>query len=128
VINEFQAYDPKWLNGVWVATADVTRNGRADIICGADAGGGPHVRAFEATKGRLLGELFAYPKSFTGGVRVAGVDVAGTGKIDIVCAPGPSAGGPGLPVRVFDGNTRNVIGEFNPFERAFKGGAYVGAK
>ncbi|HEY2784273.1 MAG TPA: VCBS repeat-containing protein [Fimbriiglobus sp.] len=128
VIREFNVYDPKWVNGVWIAAADVNRNGRADLICGADAGGGPHVRVFDAAQGRLLGELFAYPKTFTGGVRVAGVDVNGTGKIDIVCCPGPSTGLRALPVRVFDGVTRKTIGEFTPFERNFKGGAFVGAK
>src|SRR5207247_2399798 len=74
VMSEFDAYDPKWQNGVWIACADVTRNGRADLICGADAGGGPHVRVFEPAKGRLLGEFFPFPMAFTGGVRVAGVD------------------------------------------------------
>jgi len=60
-----------------VAAGDVNGDGRADIITGAGAGGGPHVRAFDAISGLpLAGPMgsgfFAYPLGYLGGVFVAG--------------------------------------------------------
>src|SRR5207253_2263645 len=37
----FNAYDPAFLNGVFVAAADVNGDGYADIITAPDKGGGP---------------------------------------------------------------------------------------
>jgi hypothetical protein len=81
----------------------VNGDGRADIITGAGAGGGPQVRVCSGAGGQQLpgtsGSFFAYPPDMTRGVRVASVDVNGDGKSDILAATGP--GGP-LEVRLFD--------------------------
>ncbi len=69
---------------------------------GADAGGGPHVRVFNAQTNAEIASFFAYNALFTGGVRVAVGDVTGDGIDDVVTAAGPG-GGP--HVRVFDGAT-----------------------
>src|SRR4029078_2339892 len=37
----FFAYDQHFTGGVYIAAGDVNGDGFADIICGADAGGGP---------------------------------------------------------------------------------------
>jgi hypothetical protein len=128
VITEFNAYDPRWVNGVWIATGDITKNGRSEIFTGADAGGGPHVRVFQGNNGQPITELFPFPMQFNGGVRVAVHDVSGDGVLDFICAPGPSATVVAPPVRLFDGRNKKMIGEFRPFEATFRGGAYVGAK
>lgn len=75
---------------------------------GADAGGGPHVRVFDARNDQELVSVFAYDSQFTGGVRVAVGDVTGDGIDDIVTAAGPG-GGP--HVRVLDGATRQFRSE-----------------
>lgn len=128
LLTEFNAYDPRWQNGVFASTGDITRNGRAEIFTGADSGGGPHVRVFDGTRGQPLAELFPFPKNFTGGVRVAAHDVNNDGVLDFVCAPGPFAGLGAPPVRIFDGRTKRQLGEFIPFEPTFRNGAYIGAK
>jgi hypothetical protein len=128
LITEFHAYDPRWENGVWVSTGDITKNGRAEVLTGADAGGGPHVRVFDGLRGQPLAELFPFPKNFAGGVRVAANDVNNDGVLDFVCAPGPFAGLGAPPVRIFDGRTKRQLGEFIPFEPTFRNGAFVGAK
>ncbi|MFO0936849.1 MAG: VCBS repeat-containing protein [Gemmataceae bacterium] len=128
VITEFHAYDPRWQNGVWIATGDITRDGRAEIVTGADAGGGPHVRVFEGTNGRFLTDFFPFPREFTGGVRVAAHDINGDGVLDFLCAPGPFAGRIPPAVRVFDGRSKRPMTEFTPFEPSFRGGIYVGSK
>ena len=45
-IFSFFAFDERFTGGVFVAAADVNGDHLADIIVGADAGGGPHVKVF----------------------------------------------------------------------------------
>lgn len=96
------------------------------VVSGAGAGGGPHVRVFDAATGAVKFEFFAYGLDFTGGVRVAACDVNGDGVPDIVTGAGPG-GGP--HVKVFDGVTgtqlSGPIGSFFAFNPAFIGGVHV---
>ncbi|OWK34427.1 FG-GAP repeat domain-containing protein [Fimbriiglobus ruber] len=124
LISEFNAYDPRWTGGVYVATADITRNGRAEIITGTDEGETSVVKVFDAIRGQKLAEIEPYPRLFRGGVRVAAYDVNGDGVLDIICAPGPGAA---MPVRMFDGRNRAPLGEFAPFPQ-FGGGAFIGSR
>jgi hypothetical protein len=87
---------------VFVAAGDFTGDGKAELLTGADAGGGPHVRVFNAQDGSVLYNFFAYDSQFFGGVRVAAGDVTGDGVSDIITGPGP---GGGSHVRFFDGLT-----------------------
>jgi hypothetical protein len=75
-LRSFFAYAPGFTGGVVVGAADLTGDGRADILTGAGPGGGPHVQAFDGATGALvagpLGSFFAYDPAFTGGIFVAG--------------------------------------------------------
>jgi hypothetical protein len=124
LIREFLAYSPGFLSGVYVAAGDVNGDGYADIITGADAGGGPHVKAFSGRDGTVLYSFLAYDPAFTGGVRVAAGDVDGDGLADIVTAPGPG-GGP--DVRVFSGASGQMIRQYLAYDIRFTGGVYVAA-
>jgi FG-GAP-like repeat/FG-GAP repeat len=120
----FFAYDASFTGGVFVAAGDVNGDGKADIITGADAGGGPHVRVFDGATRKIITEFFAFDAAFHGGVRVAAGDVNGDGKADIICAAGPG-GGP--HVKVFDGTNGKLIREFFAFDASFHGGVFVSA-
>lgn len=69
-LENFMAYGENFLGGVNVATADMDQDGLDDVITGAGPGGTPHVRVFNA-KGKLINSFFAYPKEYSGGVKVA---------------------------------------------------------
>jgi hypothetical protein len=78
------------------------------IAVGADAGGAPRVKVFNAD-GSLRFDILAYNPAFHGGVRVALGDINHDGVDDIITACGPG----GRPyVRGFDGQTGAVIKNF----------------
>jgi hypothetical protein len=95
---ELIAYNPRLPIGVHVAAADLNGDGKAELITGAPAGGGPHVRVFDAA-GMDVGGFYAYAPNFTGGVHVAAADLDGDRRAEIVTGAG-TGGGP--HVRMFD--------------------------
>jgi len=60
----FYAYDPTFTGGVTVAAGDVDGDGRADIVTGAGAGGGPHVRVLSGLDLSELASFYAYDPAF----------------------------------------------------------------
>jgi hypothetical protein len=123
VLKAFNAFEEPWRGGLTVAGVKRRGNNRAEILVGTDAGGPARVRVFDPLAGRQLAELTPYGNDFRGGVRVAEFDVDGDGTPDFVTAPGP--GVLDSTIRVFDGRTRRLRGEFPAFERGFHGGAFV---
>ena len=129
LVLSFDAYDASFRGGVFVAVGDVNGDGVPDIITGAGAGGGPHVKVFDGAalmNGHVtvLDSFFAYDATFTGGVRVAAGDVNNDGKADIVTGAGPG-GGP--HVKVFSGADLSVVDSFYAFGPTFTGGVSVAA-
>ena len=121
---DFFAYSPDLRGGVYVAIADVDRDGIAELITGAGVGGGPHVKVWDAVAGVERFGFFAYGSDFRGGVRVAAADLDGDGVAEIITAPG-AGGGP--RVRVFDGRSGAPLAGFMAYAPAFTGGVSVTA-
>lgn len=122
---DFLAYDAGFRGGVDVAIGDVNRDGRGDIVTGALAGGGPHVKVFAngSTGLTALYSFFAYAQAFRGGVNVAAFDFDGDGSADIMTGAGPG-GGP--HVKIFNGQSiTQVMKDFMAYDPAFRGGVYV---
>lgn len=93
LIGSFYAYNPLFGGGVFVAAGDINGDGRADVVTGADAGGGPHVRSFDGLTGAqlpgIIGSFFAYKATMNAGVRVAAGDLNGDGRAEIITGTGP---------------------------------------
>jgi hypothetical protein len=124
LIREFMAYDPAFTGGVFVAVADLSGDGKQEIITSPGAGGGPDVRIFDGSTGQMTREFMAYDPVFAGGVQVAAGDVNGDGAADIITAPG-AGGGP--EVRVWSGRTDQLIRDFYAYDPHFAGGVNVAA-
>ena len=124
----FYAYDPAFTGGVSVAAADLTGDGVAEIITGAGAGGGPHVRAFSLAGGVVteVASFYAYNPEFPGGVSVAGGDVTGDGVAEIITGAGPG-GGPHVRAFSLDGGVVTEVTGFYAYDPAFTGGVSVAA-
>jgi uncharacterized protein (TIGR03118 family) len=123
-IRSFFAFPSTFTGGVFVAVGDTNGDGFADIIVGADKGGGPEVKVFSGKDGSMLHDFFAFPMGFTGGVRVAAGDMDHDGIAEIFAAAGPG-GGP--QVTVFDGFSLQTKGSINAFPASFSGGVFVAA-
>jgi len=122
LLASFYAYSPSFTGGVFVAAGDVDGDGRADIITGAGAGGGPHVNVFSGKDLSVLASFYAYNPAFTGGVHVAAGDINGDGHADIITGAGPG-GGP--HVNVFSGKDLSVLASFFAYAPVFNGGVFV---
>lgn len=124
LIDQYYAFSTTFSGGVYVAAGDVDGDGHADVIIGVDAGASPSVKVISGRNRSVLRNFQAYAPGYTGGVRVAAGDVNGDGHADIITATGP---GTATEVRVFDGVSGTMIGDFMPFGTTYTGGAYVAA-
>lgn len=118
----FYAFDPAFLGGVRVATADFTGDGFEDVAVGAGPGApGGHVKVWDGRTGEELLSFFAFD-GFVGGVFLGTGDVTADGTVDLLVGAGP--GGP-PHVKVYDGATGTEARSFIAGNPALRGGVYV---
>lgn len=126
VLQSYYAYSARFNGGIFVAAGDFNNDGYADVVTGANAGGGPHVVVVSGKNPRTqLASFFAYAPSFTGGVRVGVADVNNDGVEDIITGAGVT-GGPA--VGRFSGTNFQQIDSFFAFGQGgpnrFTGGIF----
>ena len=116
----FHAYSPNFRGTINVATGDVNGDGRVEVIAGAGAGGGPHVRVF-SVEGVLLHEFFSHQSDARNGVNVAAGDFDNDGDDEII-----TAGGRGdIPyVRIYE-KDGTLLSEFLAYAEGFRGGVHI---
>jgi uncharacterized delta-60 repeat protein len=130
VVADFFAFEASFTGGVFVAAADLTGDGKAELVLTPDRGG-PVVAVFDgsgAERGRFLG---IDDPAFRGGARAALGDVSGDGTPDLVVSAG-FGGGP--RVAVFDGagltgafSPARLVPDFFVFEPTVRNGSFVAA-
>ena len=114
------AYARSWDGGVFVDTAQLDVDETPEIVTGADAGGGPELRTFDAD-GALRSASLVFPEGFRGGVRVAAGNLDNAPGDEIVVGAGPG-GGP--HVRVLREGAP-ALGSFFAYTSGFTGGVTV---
>ncbi len=121
-LKSFLAYGASFKGGVHVAVGNIDGKGADEIITGAGAGGGPHVRVWDGN-GTIKTQFMAYSSSFKGGVYVAAGDTMGLGREQIITGAG-LGGGP--QVRIFDAGMNNkALGSFFAFNKSLRTGVRV---
>ena len=99
--------DSNFRGGVRVATGDINRDGRADLVVSAGPGGGPRIAVYEGygltvnRPGKFLGDFFAYAPTVNDGAYVAVGDYNGDGFADVAFGPGTA----GAHLKVYNGRT-----------------------
>jgi hypothetical protein len=99
LVPDFFALDPALRSGVFVSAADVDGDGFADVAYSTGTTGGPRVRVVSgavltANPGRdayflpAVADFFALDPADRSGLRVAGRDLDGDGKAELVAASG----------------------------------------
>lgn len=116
--------DTNFTGGVRTVMADVTGNGRFEVITALGPGGEPRVRILDSEDGSEVRSFLAFEQSFTGGVFVQAADLTGNGVAELIVSP-DQGGGP--RIQILDGQTGKVIANFFGIKDTnFRGGARVG--
>lgn len=121
----FFAFSRNLKSGIRVSTADIDADGEDEIVVGSGEGAAPHVRVFERD-GSLKPIDFRpfHPNSRTG-VDVAGGDIDGDGKDEIIMSVFRNGE---TWVKVYRYNAqRTIVGEWVAYERGQQFGSSVSA-
>ena len=113
-----------FLGGIFVASADLNGDGKAEIITGCGAGSIPLVSVFNGMTGQQLRSFVCGSPSTTSGIRVATGDLDGDGMAEIIVA---ASTGQGARVRAIDGRSFRTEINFLAATPPTKGGLYVAA-
>jgi hypothetical protein len=125
VINDFFAFDPSFLGGVYVSAGKFGTNTLDSIVVGQGAGAQPYVKIFDQNA-NMLQSFLAYDFGFSGGVRVAtGITSSTSNGVNIITGPG-IGGSPN--VRSFTSSGAPAILDFQAYSIDFSGGVFVGGR
>ncbi|HVV38029.1 MAG TPA: hypothetical protein VHC63_15570 [Acidimicrobiales bacterium] len=116
--------------GVNVGVGDVDGDTVDEIVTAADAGGGPHVIVWDwntaAHTATAKYGWYAYDPNFHGGVSVSVADVVGSGRADVVTAPG-AGGGPHVIIWDLGSGAPVASAQWMAYAPGFTGGVRVSA-
>jgi subtilisin family serine protease len=118
--NQFIAFKENYTGTLSIASADLDKDGKKEIVVGLDSGDMPWVKIY-SEDGTLKNQITAYHPSFKGGIEVALGDINGDNKLEIITVP-RATGGP--HVRIFD-SEGNFINHFFAYDKKDTSGLEV---
>ncbi len=117
---KFLLYPDSFLHGSETILGDVDKDGLSEIITAPNPGGGPQIRIFRSD-GSLVGQFFAFPENFHGGVGISFIKKDERGEPALVVVPKEN----NVPeVRVFDVKG-NLLRSFLAYDARFQKGIIV---
>lgn len=126
MLGAFFAYDAAFTGGVRVGAGDTDGDGADEVFTVPGVDGGPAVTVVAFRPGgsfTQLASIYAYDPSFRGGMYVAGGDVTGDGRADVITGTG-LGGGPAVGVYTTAGTQ---LASFFAYDASFRGGVRVAA-
>jgi hypothetical protein len=123
IISSFLAYDERFRGGVRVATGDIDKDKKDEILTGAGPGGGPHIRMFEANGDAKPDHFFPFHPDFRGGVDVSSFDYNNDGKDEIITTQS-AEGQAWVKIYKYD-SKKTVLANFLSYSESFEGGANI---
>jgi RHS repeat-associated protein len=122
-------FEPSFTGGVYVATGDLTGDGRPDLVITPDEGGGPRVDIYNGLDFTRFASFFGIDDdAFRGGARAAVGDIDGDGRDDLVVAAG-FGGGPRIAAfdgaRLGSGGGPKLFNDFYAFEQSLRNGVHL---
>jgi hypothetical protein len=89
--------DPAFRGGARSAIADVTGDGKSELLIAAGFGGGPRVAVYDGTtltttRSKPFPDFFVFEQTLRNGVYIAGGDLNGDGFAEVIAGGGPGGG------------------------------------
>jgi DNA-binding beta-propeller fold protein YncE len=127
ILANFFAYDQNtFRKGIKPITLDFDNDGRFEILTGPVTGP-PHIQMFSIQPNlieRLNPGFYAFDPSYQGGVSLAGGDIDGDGKDEIIVGVGAGAD---PIVRVFNKTATEILREYLVYGETFQSGVNISA-
>jgi hypothetical protein len=89
--------DPNFRGGARSAVADVTGDGKSELLIAAGFGGGPRLAVYHGTtlgttRTKPFPDFFVFEQTLRNGVYIAGGDINGDGFAEVIAGGGPGGG------------------------------------
>lgn len=121
VLYSYFAYEPTFTGGVFVSAADLTDDGKAEVITGAGKGGVYEVKSWSGIYRES--QYTAFTDNKNAGVRVSAQDLTGDGEPEVIVAAGS---GRDPWVKVLNGQTWATMRSNPAVMPIYTGGLFVG--
>ncbi|MDP3964050.1 MAG: L,D-transpeptidase [bacterium] len=120
---DYRPFSANEKGGVSVGCVNADGGSEEELIFGVNTFGSAWVKVYKTDADRsLIGDFYAFPESFYGGLNVAGGDVDGDGYGEVVVAVN-SGGGP--QVRAFEAYGKAQGLSYFAYEEEFRGGVHL---